>query len=297
MPDVRTERSPAQGHGGDGDAGTAHDAALAMHGGRGGAGGAWIALAKSDWRRICDGVPERAGGLLLVWTELLILANEQGTLSPALTRARLAERLPSRGKRYLAYCLADLRELGLLTYDAPLRGMNGRAGPTVYHLKPAADPVCNPMHTVHGDDRPPIAQLSREQKGNKKSPLPRVTPGEAFLPFGPDASTGHLERRAPTATRKAARVDVNSATMQRIGAWFRRKPATLWSQQEAEALESLGAIDDDDLAVLERFYTAEIPENGFRRREVITLLNHWNGELDKARRWESESTGAERNIL
>jgi hypothetical protein len=51
----------------------------------------WIALAKSDVHRIRETIPERAGSLLLVWTELLCIANETGTVSPSATRGTVAK--------------------------------------------------------------------------------------------------------------------------------------------------------------------------------------------------------------
>lgn len=129
----------------------------------------WVALAKADRRRILDGEHERAGSLLLVWTELLSLANEQATCSPAATRGAVAHRV-GLSRRMVDYCLADLKRLGLLTYDAPYDRAEGRAGPTVYRLSPAVDPVRNPLRSAQ-----PVASCSIAQLGNieeTERPLP-----------------------------------------------------------------------------------------------------------------------------
>ena len=49
--------------------------------------------------------------------------------------------------------------------------------------------------------------------------------------------------------------------------------------------KKLYPIPDDDLALIERFYTAALPKDqDFRRRDLPTLLNNWTGELDRARK-------------
>lgn len=80
----------------------------------------------------------------------------------------------------------------------------------------------------------------------------------------------------------------------RIGTWFKRRPSTKWHSDERKAYKAIGKPDEDDLAALEAFYTAEksavASKDGrdYRRTSVLTLLRHWPGEVDKARRWKSE---------
>jgi uncharacterized protein YdaU (DUF1376 family) len=86
--------------------------------------------------------------------------------------------------------------------------------------------------------------------------------------------------------KKRVRVEANTDLMIRIGAWFGRRETTLWTVAEAEALEAVSP-QPDELQELKRYYTAEIDKkNDYRRRDIITLLNNWNGELDRARRWK-----------
>lgn len=89
--------------------------------------------------------------------------------------------------------------------------------------------------------------------------------------------------------RRTTRCLANSPLMLRIGKWFRRGSSTLWTVEEAVQLRqiiggnSIEAIMPE-IEVLEDFYTEEIPEESdFRRRNLITLLNNWVGELDRAR--------------
>ena len=57
----------------------------------------------------------------------------------------------------------------------------------------------------------------------------------------------------------------------------------LWTVAEAVALKTVNP-QADEIALMEGYYLAEIDrDEDFRRRDLITLLNNWNGELDRAR--------------
>lgn len=68
----------------------------------------------------------------------------------------------------------------------------------------------------------------------------------------------------------------------RIGTWFNRRPTTKWSDEENRALRKVLKLNtpSEDIDLLEKRYLAKAP---FIRREIVTLLNNWNGEIDKAR--------------
>jgi hypothetical protein len=72
----------------------------------------------------------------------------------------------------------------------------------------------------------------------------------------------------------------------RLFAIFRRKPSRLMNAKEKEAFKNAG-ITDDALVAVERYYADRHPEweNNFRRRDLLTLLNNWNGEVDRAEEW------------
>lgn len=93
-----------------------------------------------------------------------------------------------------------------------------------------------------------------------------------------------------TQTQKdQTRVNFNTPTMQRLGATHGRRAATLWNVAETEALLRVKP-DEEEIALMIEFYEAVIPNpdvNDRRRQQLQTLLNNWNGELDKARIWKS----------
>ena len=90
-----------------------------------------------------------------------------------------------------------------------------------------------------------------------------------------------------TATAAARRTDHRpglAALGQRIGAIMRRRPGSRWSEREQAAAAALFPLDENDLLLIERYYAAEVaPADDIRRRDLLTLLNHWPGELDRAR--------------
>ena len=74
------------------------------------------------------------------------------------------------------------------------------------------------------------------------------------------------------------------------GALMHRRPGTRWSVKELAAfklteLDRCAAADfEDQLTVMGRYYRAKISrEQDIRRRDLLTLLNNWTGELDRAR--------------
>ena len=91
--------------------------------------------------------------------------------------------------------------------------------------------------------------------------------------------------------KKQARVERNNEAMQEIGQCFNRRPSTRWSVYEAEALKRLWPLDPDEVQMVKEFYAAPEPANEklFRRTGLDTLLNHWNGEVDKARAWHRQN--------
>jgi hypothetical protein len=83
--------------------------------------------------------------------------------------------------------------------------------------------------------------------------------------------------------RKRIRVDANSPAMETIGKFFGRKPGTLWTVAEGAALFELKPTPDE-VEILARYYAIELEkESDYRRRDLATLLNNWQTEIDRAR--------------
>ena len=68
----------------------------------------------------------------------------------------------------------------------------------------------------------------------------------------------------------------------RVGALLRRRPSTKWSTVEIKKLKEVFELNtpEEDIVALEARYKSNDP---YLRKELETLLNHWNGEIDKSR--------------
>ena len=68
----------------------------------------------------------------------------------------------------------------------------------------------------------------------------------------------------------------------RVGAMVRRRPETKWSPKELKALKEVFDLNtpEEDIKLVEARYRSD---DKYLRRELYTLLNNWNGEVDKVR--------------
>jgi len=68
----------------------------------------------------------------------------------------------------------------------------------------------------------------------------------------------------------------------RIGAIVRRRHDTPWNTKEMKALKEVFKLNtpEEDIKLVEARYKTNDP---YLRRELYTLLNNWNGEVDKVR--------------
>ena len=77
--------------------------------------------------------------------------------------------------------------------------------------------------------------------------------------------------------------------MCKVGKLFRRYESTLWTIAEEEALAQIDPLPKE-LQLLKSYYSANFrKDEDYRRRNLLTLLNNWNSELDGARAWAKEA--------
>ena len=85
----------------------------------------------------------------------------------------------------------------------------------------------------------------------------------------------------PTTTNKNEKKErmeeTNTPTQTRIGKLVKRRESTKWNDKENTAFRKLNPTEED-IAFLESKKYADHP---YRRRDLITLLNNWGGELDR----------------
>lgn len=117
-----------------------------------------------------------------------------------------------------------------------------------------------------------------EKREEPPNPLPGDGDGEkapSVLPKGWQQMTA--------TQRKQTRVNANSKAMNRIGKMLGRRESNLWTVAEAVALKNVSP-EAEEIELIGFYYGADIErESDYRRRDLLTLLNNWNGELDRAR--------------
>jgi len=75
-----------------------------------------------------------------------------------------------------------------------------------------------------------------------------------------------------------------------VASWFNRRPTTPWSKKETVAWANLNGdmnfCKGDDYAALKWYYT----ESGcpYLRKDLGTLLNNWQGEIDRAKNYDPD---------
>jgi len=67
-----------------------------------------------------------------------------------------------------------------------------------------------------------------------------------------------------------------------VAGWFDRLPTTPWSRRELKAWQAI-AFEPDDMKILQWFYVRS--GYGYLRKDMQTLLNHWRGEVERARKF------------
>ncbi len=83
----------------------------------------------------------------------------------------------------------------------------------------------------------------------------------------------------------------------RLAAIFHRKPTTSWTDKEVRAFKALGQLDLADLEAVEAYYAAHWPPDSrnsknILRHDLITFLNNFRGEVDRARMWQTREKPA-----
>jgi len=97
----------------------------------------------------------------------------------------------------------------------------------------------------------------------------------------PEDSSPSPTPKEDTKKEKALSPDLETFRL-RVGAMIRRRPTTQWSTKEIKALKEIFDFNtpEEDLVALEARYQSD---DKYLRRELMTLLNNWNGEIDKSR--------------
>jgi len=74
----------------------------------------------------------------------------------------------------------------------------------------------------------------------------------------------------------------------RINKWFSRRENTEWTEKELKALKLVVNLKtpESDLQLLDARYESK---NKYRRKDILTLLNNWNTEIDRCKSGDDDS--------
>lgn len=88
--------------------------------------------------------------------------------------------------------------------------------------------------------------------------------------------------------KRSARFPTSEAA-KRLAAIMHRKVTTPWCEKKEIPPFRKLVVDLDELAMVERYYRMNWPPRSnvnHLRHDLATLLNNWNGEVDRARAWD-----------
>lgn len=88
-----------------------------------------------------------------------------------------------------------------------------------------------------------------------------------------------------------------SSESKKIAALYRRKSSTPWSPKEIKAVKSLLPFDTEELDLVCEYTQSQMEqgEGGVHRRDLLTFLNNYRGEVDRARVWKDKPRGNRTN--
>jgi uncharacterized protein YdaU (DUF1376 family) len=149
-------------------------------------------------------------------------------------------------------------------------------------------------------DEPPLEGCLPD--GTNQNPTLHSSSPSSTIPllFPLEGDKDHHERILPKdwknltkEQRKRIRVNVNSPAMDTIGRFFSsQKTVRLWTVAEAVALREVKPTREE-VEILARYYNEHFPkEEDYRRRDLATLLNNWQTEVDRARSYFANNSAA-----
>lgn len=75
-----------------------------------------------------------------------------------------------------------------------------------------------------------------------------------------------------------------------VGSWFHRRPTTPWSEKEKKAWRAIVQnpqnFQGDEWGALKFYYGPR--GSKYKRHDLLTLLNQWNGEVDRALKYDPD---------
>ena len=113
-----------------------------------------------------------------------------------------------------------------------------------------------------------------------------VTHGNACNAMQKHTQRAEEETDSPIAP-KGAKVWEPSVNQVRVSEWFKRRPSTAWSPTEVKKWSALTTdVITEGITILNAPYSQRVP---YIRKDLETLLNNWQTEIDRWRDWSAGS--------
>jgi hypothetical protein len=168
----------------------------------------------------------------------------------------------------------------LLTYGVAKRRKSDGA---IYSKRMVADENLRQIRKMAGSKGGnPLLLNQKPTTPVKQKPTPSSSSSSSNTPISP---------KPPAPPSLVLEVEESKPSLSpeqiEIGSWFNRRPTTPWSEKELKAWASIRKpIDPDDWQALRWFYAQSGCQ--YLRRDLLTLLNKWNGEIDRAKNYNPD---------
>ena len=219
--------------------------------------------------------------------DLMCLAHRNSDYGVCMANEDLSTRKMTAKCLSLTLRTFDNHLTSLLQMQRICRASDGR----LFIKRMVADFANSEKHSANGakGGNPSLLGVNPPLKAEESKKRREEKRGEE-IPLKSPQGTGRKPKELTAAEKKRARVQANTPDMVRLGSLFRRRPDSLWNLYEAGALEQILPINESDMAAMQAYYSANIPEStDFRRRNLEQVLNNWLGEVDRANTWKRAS--------
>lgn len=151
------------------------------------------------------------------------------------------------------------------------------------------------------DSGKPAANKEREEEVSKQKKekdgfvanAPETIPDDLFDNLdsvNTETVEPRIANRSAMASRSLQSKDITAEFRNRANRLLGRREATNWSAGELKAAKANLETCEEDWKLLEKYYANRGKEGFYTRRSMLTLLNNWAGEIDKARAHHEEQT-------
>jgi hypothetical protein len=241
---------------------------------------------------------------------LLSLADDEGYFraEPELVRAACQPFTEDSGR--ITVALLTLSKVGWIeVFDTGETGLIGCVKNFRKHQvinKPRASKL--KAYAVSEDSRSATVGLPEDYVGEQGAGKGKDSP---IVPLSGDGGIENAERKTLNAEAQLVLVPEDGdpppgntagqagrqeipVELQRARAMFRMRESTPLDMAHIRAWRRAHAVvkatTPEEWAVLEAYYSAELAKrDDFRRRDVVTCLNNWSGEVTRAHAWASAS--------